>query len=173
MQKDFITVTPDSGNGDGTITVSVSENTGEARSSSITISGSGMTKVVDVSQEKGIIVEEYFLDVENSYENQFYVTFTSSESNSKTVKVISYKKVTINAVEKTEDVSWTFRGEAQFSNLPSFNSVIRTEISGNIITFYLLNRPTKGSAAWGYNLYITQQGSNKEMIGVAYISPSA
>lgn len=39
MNKDFITVTPDTGSGSKTVTVSVSENTGDQRSSSLKISG--------------------------------------------------------------------------------------------------------------------------------------
>lgn len=39
MQKDFITVTPDSGSGNRTVTVAAEENTGNSRSSSIAISG--------------------------------------------------------------------------------------------------------------------------------------
>lgn len=39
MKKDFITVTPDSGNGTATVTVAAAQNTGNARSSSIIISG--------------------------------------------------------------------------------------------------------------------------------------
>lgn len=39
MQKDFITVTPDSGNSDGTVTVQALGNSEDARSTTITISG--------------------------------------------------------------------------------------------------------------------------------------
>lgn len=52
MQKDFITVTPDSGNGNGTVTVAASENTGNSRTSSITISGGGITKTIEINQSK-------------------------------------------------------------------------------------------------------------------------
>lgn len=54
MQKDFITVIPDSGSGSATVTVSASVNSGQARSTSITISDGGMEKSVSISQEKGV-----------------------------------------------------------------------------------------------------------------------
>lgn len=51
MQKDFITVTPDSGNGNGSVTVKASQNSGTSkRSSTISITGGGMTRKVAVSQ---------------------------------------------------------------------------------------------------------------------------
>ena len=52
MQKDFITVTPDSGSGNRTVTVAAEENTGNSRSSSIAISGGGMTRTITVNQKE-------------------------------------------------------------------------------------------------------------------------
>lgn len=45
MQKDFLTITPDSGGGGGTtdVTVQASQNSGNARTSTITISGGGVS----------------------------------------------------------------------------------------------------------------------------------
>lgn len=52
MQKDFITVTPDSGN--GTVTVAASQNpTTSQRSSFIEVSGGGITRRISVNQESG------------------------------------------------------------------------------------------------------------------------
>lgn len=54
MQKDFITVTPDSGNGNGTVTVAASQNpTTSQRSSFIEVSGGGITRRISVNQESG------------------------------------------------------------------------------------------------------------------------
>lgn len=50
MQKDFIIITPDNGSSDTTVTVVASENTGSARSSSVAISGGGMTRVIRGNQ---------------------------------------------------------------------------------------------------------------------------
>lgn len=53
MQKDFLTITPDSGRGSQAVTVKASPNTGNARSTTITISGGGITRTIDVSQAQG------------------------------------------------------------------------------------------------------------------------
>lgn len=67
MQKDFIAVTPDSGNGTGTVTVAASENQLEnARSSTITIAGGGISRTVNVNQSKGVVTWEYTFTVSNS-----------------------------------------------------------------------------------------------------------
>lgn len=55
MQKNFINVTPDSGRGNGTVTVTASQNTTSyKRSTSLTISGAGVTKNIDIFQS-GVI----------------------------------------------------------------------------------------------------------------------
>ena len=54
MQKDFLTITPDSGGeGSQAVTVKASPNTGNARSTTITISGGGITRTIDVIQAQG------------------------------------------------------------------------------------------------------------------------
>lgn len=54
MQKDFVTVTPDSGSGNKTITVQAAENIGGARSTSLKASGGSIEKTIAVSQKAGI-----------------------------------------------------------------------------------------------------------------------
>lgn len=53
MKKDFLTITPDSGRGSQAVTVKASPNTGNARSTTITISGGGITRTIDVIQAQG------------------------------------------------------------------------------------------------------------------------
>lgn len=53
MQKDFLTITPDSGGGSQEVTVQAGANYGNARSTTITISGGGITRTIDVSQAQG------------------------------------------------------------------------------------------------------------------------
>jgi hypothetical protein len=54
MQKDFIAVTPDSGSGNRTVTVTSSQNPAtSSRSSSIKVSGGGMTRTIKVTQAQG------------------------------------------------------------------------------------------------------------------------
>lgn len=53
MQKDFLTITPDSGGGGSQeVTVQVGANYGDARSTTITISGGGIARTVTVNQRK-------------------------------------------------------------------------------------------------------------------------
>lgn len=56
MQKNFITVSPDTGDGNGTINVTASKNTSSERSTSLTIFGAGVTKTVNINQKKGISI---------------------------------------------------------------------------------------------------------------------
>lgn len=56
MQKDFITATPDTGSGNRTINVTASKNISSERSTSLTISGAGVTKTVNINQKKGISI---------------------------------------------------------------------------------------------------------------------
>lgn len=53
MQKDFLTITPDTGGGSQEVTVQAGANTGNARSTTITISGGGITRTIDVRQAQG------------------------------------------------------------------------------------------------------------------------
>ncbi len=55
MKKDFITATPDTGSGGGTINVQASQNSGGSRSTSITITGGGITRTIPISQEAGAL----------------------------------------------------------------------------------------------------------------------
>lgn len=59
MQKDFITVTPDSGTGDAIITVKVEETDAlQNRESSLNISTSGISRTVSVTQGAALPIEE-------------------------------------------------------------------------------------------------------------------
>ena len=51
MQKDFITVTPDSGSGDATLNVVATQNTEDGRSTSFAVGSSSLQKTVSVLQE--------------------------------------------------------------------------------------------------------------------------
>ena len=53
MKKDFITATPNTGSENGTVNVKADENTGDIRSTSITITGGGITRTIPISQKAG------------------------------------------------------------------------------------------------------------------------
>ena len=56
MQKDFVTATPDTGSsGTTTVNVTAAANIGEARNIAINVSGSSISKTVQVSQEVGLV----------------------------------------------------------------------------------------------------------------------
>lgn len=50
MQKDFITATPDTGGGSDSVNVTAAANTGAARSTTLNVSGSGVTKTITIIQ---------------------------------------------------------------------------------------------------------------------------
>lgn len=50
MQKDFITATPDSGAGGTHVNVTAAANTGDDRTTTVNITGGGITKTVSISQ---------------------------------------------------------------------------------------------------------------------------
>jgi hypothetical protein len=57
MQKDFISATPDSGGaGSTTVNVTTNRNISSERSTTINVTGGGITKTVKINQAKGISV---------------------------------------------------------------------------------------------------------------------
>lgn len=81
MQKDFITVTPDSGNGTATVTVAAAQNTGNARNSSIVISGGGMTRTIKVSQVKGRTPVSIYIRLDAPQNPQQYWEWEDRDTN--------------------------------------------------------------------------------------------
>lgn len=68
MQKDFLTITPDSGGGGSQeVTVQAGANTGNARSTTITVSGGGITRTVTVNQEKMNYGTYHFSNSDNDF----------------------------------------------------------------------------------------------------------
>ena len=106
MQKDFITVTPDSGgSGSTTVTVAASANQTEStRSTSLSVAGGGMTRTVGASQAAGVVTWNYYFSVTPTS-----LSFVASGKTTKSVTVTSYRKKVINGVETStqENVSWS------------------------------------------------------------------
>lgn len=83
MEKDFITVTPDSGTGNATVTVVASENSGQdERSTSISISGGTMKRTLSINQEATPIPFKIFLEIGRAITHQYGIDFSWSWSSS-------------------------------------------------------------------------------------------
>ena len=95
MQKDFMTITPDSGGGSQEVTVAVPANTGNARSSTITIQG-GITRTIDVSQVGATITYKYRIEPE-------LITVSNSNYGVVTKTVLMYKERYVNGVKNGEE----------------------------------------------------------------------
>ena len=76
MQKDFMTVNPDSGSGGGTVTVQTAANSGDARNGILTISGGGITRTISVNQERFYSGNDsYIISVQNFSPPTYNYTF--------------------------------------------------------------------------------------------------
>ena len=101
MQKDFITVTPDSGNGNATVTAVASENSGhESREVAISIEGASMKKSINITQ-KGI----------------------------ETILEVNPNILTFNSMGGSKEISITCNGDWTIEN--PFGSVILNQSSGH------------------------------------------
>lgn len=101
MQKDFITVTPDSGNGNATVTAVASENSEhESREAAISIEGASMKKSINITQ-KGI----------------------------ETILEVSPNILTFNSMGGSKEISITCNGDWTIEN--PFGSVILNQSSGH------------------------------------------
>lgn len=105
MQKDFITVTPDSGkSGSTTVTATATKNeTDSARTVKLSVSGGGMTRTVTLTQAAQAVTWNYYFSV-----TPISLSFNFGGGN-KSVKVTSYRKKVVNGVETStqESVAWT------------------------------------------------------------------
>lgn len=116
MQKDFIVVTPDSGNGDATVTVVASENIGNERSSALNVAGGSMTRTISVSQKEGSFDP-------STAPNGVYIQHTSgrlylrskwnaawnNEANGVAVKILGLCQYVIAPIEQT-GLNWFDNG---------------------------------------------------------------
>lgn len=124
MQKDFLTITPDSGRGSQAVTVKSSPNTGNARSTTITISGGGITRTIDVSQAQGRFTASKTGSIQ--FDNLLYEQVTSRLSlrlintNNESDYISLFERLYImNSGEKnTEQIS----GEVQWEGSQTFTT---------------------------------------------------
>lgn len=95
MKKDFLTITPDSG-GTTDVTVQASQNQGSSRTSTITISGGGMTRTIKVSQAAASITYKYRIE-------PIDIIVSNTRYGSVIATIIMYKETYINGVKQSEE----------------------------------------------------------------------
>lgn len=124
MQKDFLTITPDSGGGSQEVTVQAGANYGDAHSTTITISGGGIARTIDVSQAQGRFTASKTGSIQ--FDNLLHERVTSRlylrliNANNKSEYISLCERLTImNSVEKnTEQIS----GEVQWTGSRTFTT---------------------------------------------------
>lgn len=112
MKKSFITIIPDSGSNNGTLNVTAQKNTSEAKSTSFSVSGSGITKTVNVNIAKGIVnkVGIKFADINLPYSVMYDEAITHNgiyhypemKVNKSSIQTISNSILTITNLRSIE-----------------------------------------------------------------------
>ena len=124
MQKDFLTITPDSGGGSQAVTVKASPNTGNARSTTITISGGGMTRTIEVSQAQGRFTASKTGSIQFDnllYEkvtSRLYLRLINTNNESKYISLCERLDIMNSGEKNTEQIS----GEVQWEGSQTFTT---------------------------------------------------
>lgn len=118
MQKDFLTITPDSGGGSQEVTVQAGANYGNARSTTITISGGGgIARTIDVSQAQarftasktGSIQFDNLLDEQVT--SRLYLRLINTNNESEYISLCERLDIMKSGEKNTEQISgkvlWT------------------------------------------------------------------
>lgn len=122
MQKDFLTITPDSG-GSQEVTVQAGANYGDARSTTITISGGGMTRTIEVSQAEGRFIASTTGSIQ--FNNLLYEQVTSrlslrliNTNESEYISLCERLDIMNSGEKNTEQIS----GEVQWTGSRTFTT---------------------------------------------------
>lgn len=124
MQKDFLTITPDSGGGSQEVTVQAGANYGNARSTTITISGGGIARTIDVSQAQGrftasktgSIQFNNFLDEQIT--SRLYLRLINTNNESEYISLCERLNKMNSGEKNTEQIS----GEVQWTGSRTFTT---------------------------------------------------
>lgn len=112
MQKDFLTITPDSGEGSQEVTVKASPNTDDARSTTITISGGSITRTIDVIQAQGRFSASvtgsirYYNDTSDTIMSRLYLLLINSNDESSEINLCSRLEWMDSHKQEAEEISW-------------------------------------------------------------------
>lgn len=124
MQKDFLTITPDSGRGSQAVTVKASPNTGNARSTTITISGGGITRTIDVIQAQGRFTAsktgsiQFYNNTGNYITSRLYLRLIDSNNENKYISLCERLNQLNSGEQDTEQIS----GEVQWEGSQTFTT---------------------------------------------------
>ena len=124
MQKDFLTITPDSGMESQAVTVKASSNTGNARSTTITISGGGITRTIDVIQAQGRFTAsktgsiQFYNNTGGHISSRLYLRLIDSNNENKYISLCERLTQLNSGEQGTERIS----GEVQWGRSQTFTT---------------------------------------------------
>lgn len=124
MQKDFLTITPDSGGGSQAVTVKASPNTGNARSTTITISGGGITRTIDVIQAQGRFTAsktgsiQFYNNTGDYIVSRLYLRLIDSNDENRYISLCERLNQLKSGKQETEQIS----GEVQWEGSQTFTT---------------------------------------------------
>lgn len=124
MQKDFLTITPDFGRGSQAVTVKASPNTGNARSTTITISGGGITRTIDVIQAQGRFTAsktgsiQFYNDTGDYITSRLYLRLIDSNNENRYISLCERLNKLNSGKQETEQIS----GEVQWEGSQTFTT---------------------------------------------------
>lgn len=125
MQKDFLTITPDSGEGGSqAVTVKASPNTGNARSTTITISGGGITRTIDVIQAQGRFTAsktgsiQFYNNTGDYITSRLYLRLIDSNNENRYISLCERLNQLNSGKQETEQIS----GKVQWEGSQTFTT---------------------------------------------------
>ena len=124
MQKDFLTITPDSGRGSQAVTVKASPNTGNARSTTITISGGGITRTIDVIQAQGRFTAsktgsiQFYNNTGDYITSRLYLRLIDSNNENRYISLCERLNRLNSGEQETEQIS----GKVQWEGSQTFTT---------------------------------------------------
>lgn len=124
MQKDFLTITPDSGRGSQEVTVQAGANYGNTRSTTITISGEGITRTIDVIQAERRFTAsktgsiQFYNNTKDRITSRLYLRLISSNDENEYISLCERLNILNSGRQETEQIS----GEVQWGGSQTFTT---------------------------------------------------
>lgn len=124
MQKDFLTITPDNGGESQAVTVKASPNTGNARSTTITISGGGITRTIDVIQAQGCFTAsktgsiQFYNNTGDYITSRLYLRLIDSNNENRYISLCERLSQLKSGEQETEQIS----GKVQWEGSQTFTT---------------------------------------------------